>query len=137
MSNPGNLLIYTSGTRYVLLFKVVPEAKHDDVVEIVGAPRAGAKAMKLDQDAYHIETVRVLVKPRNKRQPMKIFSIQGIVFDDRLAGDEISDFFSGSPFLSVIQICFFHSSSAVSASSASFCRRSFFFTRPGNSGKSP
>ena len=91
-ANPGNLLVYTSnGARYVLLFHVVPEAKHDDVVEIISAERPNSKPMRLDRDSYKVEKLKVIVKPKTFWGSTKVSEVSAVTYSERLLGDELSD----------------------------------------------
>jgi hypothetical protein len=92
MSNPGNLILYTGGKRYVLIFRIVSEILHDDAVEITNAADRNTRTIRLGEDSYHVETVKLRLQKKEKRKTIETTgSASAIVFENRLGGAELSD----------------------------------------------
>ena len=53
-SDPGNLLVYARGMRFVVLFQMVSGAGYDDVVELIPGKSKTLRAIRLDEDTYRI-----------------------------------------------------------------------------------
>lgn len=58
-NDPGNLLVYARGTRFVVLFQMASEANYDDVVQLVPGRSKTLQAIRLDQDTYHLATFKI------------------------------------------------------------------------------
>jgi hypothetical protein len=92
MGNPGNLILYTGGKRYVLLFRIVSESLHDDAVEVTNAADRGVRAIRLGEDSYHIETAKLQFRKKEKKRTTETATTtSAIVFENRLGGAELSD----------------------------------------------
>lgn len=59
-NDPGNLLVYARGTRFVILFQMTSEAAYDDVVQLVPGRSKEIRAIRLDQDTYHLATFKLV-----------------------------------------------------------------------------
>lgn len=93
-TNPGNLLVFTDRGLYVLLFRIVPESRYDDRVEVVAPGARQTRAIQVTNDSYHVERVSVSATPANKKERVKEFAFDALVYSDRLTGDEFMEFLS-------------------------------------------
>jgi hypothetical protein len=59
-NDPGNLLVYARGTRFVILFQMTSELAYDDVVQLVPGRSKEIRAIRLDQDTYHLATFKLV-----------------------------------------------------------------------------
>ncbi len=55
-SRPGNLIVYTKSTRYVILLQVVSEVAYDDAV-VVNAVASTARPVRLELDTFVMEEI--------------------------------------------------------------------------------
>ncbi len=63
--NPGNLIVYTTSGRYVILFKIGSASSYDDVVEIEpGRFHQAVRTLRLLEDSFRAETIELQFKPR-------------------------------------------------------------------------
>jgi hypothetical protein len=51
-SDPGNLLVYSRGSRFVILFKNASESAYDDVVELSPGKAKYVRPVRLERDSY-------------------------------------------------------------------------------------
>jgi hypothetical protein len=59
-SDPGNLLVYARGVRFVVLFQMVGGNGYDDVVELIPGKSKMLRAIHLDEDTYHLGQFKVV-----------------------------------------------------------------------------
>ena len=67
-TDPGNLLVYAHGTRFVVLLKIASESSYDDVVQLVPGKSKAFHAIRLDQDTYHLATFKITVEQSGKKR---------------------------------------------------------------------
>jgi hypothetical protein len=86
-TDPGNLLVYTRNSRFVLIFQSTSEAGYDDVVRLVPeSPRLG-RPIRLNEDTYVAEAFRVSLSKPGKIQEWLATGLmmengRRVVFDD-------------------------------------------------------
>jgi hypothetical protein len=61
-SKPGNILVYTKSSRYVILLQLGSESKYDDVVKV--APSFSKVPLKLLEDSYRIVNFDLILKSK-------------------------------------------------------------------------
>jgi hypothetical protein len=66
--DPGNLLIYTRDSRFVVLFQMVQGGLYDDVVELVPAHSETGRAIRLAEDTYHVVGIHTVLEMNKKKQ---------------------------------------------------------------------
>jgi hypothetical protein len=66
-NDPGNLLVYARGSRFVILFQMTSESTYDDVVKLAPGRSASVQAIRLDQDTYHIVTFDITSGEKGKK----------------------------------------------------------------------
>jgi hypothetical protein len=58
-TDPGNLLVYARGLRFVILFQMASEGSYDDVVLLTPGRSKATQAIHLDEDTYHIGSFKL------------------------------------------------------------------------------
>jgi hypothetical protein len=66
-NDPGNLLVYARGSRFVILFQMTSESTYDDVVKLAPGRSTSVQAIRLDQDTYHIAPFDITSKQQGKK----------------------------------------------------------------------
>jgi hypothetical protein len=93
-NDPGNLLVYARGTRFVVLFQMASEANYDDVVQLVPGRSKTIQAIRLDQDTYRLATFKVVrqqagVKTESQVQALLKNAGKLVVIEDLSPLDDI------------------------------------------------
>lgn len=57
-TKPGNLIVYTKSSRYVILFLLASESSYDDAV-VVNSFTSGSHPLRLNADSFVVEDIRV------------------------------------------------------------------------------
>ena len=91
--NPGNLLVYTRGARYVILFQLGSDTAYDDVVEISPGSSRGVRPLRLQTDSYHVENFKITGVPRKwDDKALERKTVGSLTLGDKqLEGDELFD----------------------------------------------
>lgn len=61
-NDPGNLLVYAKGARFVVLFQMASKLNYDDVVKLVPGKSKATEAIRLDQDIYQLANFKVFLE---------------------------------------------------------------------------
>lgn len=64
--HPGNLIVYTKSSRYVILLQMGSDSNYDDVITVRSIV-SHARAMRLSEDSFHIEEFVVTVGKQESR----------------------------------------------------------------------
>ena len=63
---PGNLIVYTKSTRYVVLLNLVSESAYDDSVVINGLS-SYSRPVRLTEDAFRVESFKISPLPKGTK----------------------------------------------------------------------
>lgn len=96
-SDPGNLLVYAHGSRFVILFQMAQESNYDDVVLLRPAVSHSLRAIRLDQDTYRLGAFQGSVKQSGHAHEINAAAIlkdggRIAVFDDLGGTDGVKKF---------------------------------------------
>ncbi len=69
--NPGNLIVYTKTTRYVVLLQIGSEASYDDAV-VINAFSSHSRPIRLAEDSFLVEEVELRDLTAKSGQPLSV-----------------------------------------------------------------